>query len=304
MVAWSLNYRDLLVIGGVEGWKPSADVVPVSDGVGIVVAAGPEVTRLERGDRISANFLPQWRVGPLTRHDYTRPVGGPVNRGMLADYVLVDQEEAALTPASLTDAQAATLPVAAVTAWHAIARRSRVQTGDTVLVHGTGGVALFALQFATALGARVAITSSSDTKLARARDLGAAETINYRTHRDLAQRVLEWSGPDGVDHVIETIGGDNLNLSLEAVKVGGTISFIGLIAGQSANVNTYHFVTKNVTIHGIETGSREMYEELASFIDAHGVQPIIDSTLPVEQVVDALAHLRSGGHFGKIVLVP
>ena len=304
MAAWSLNYRDLLVIDGVEGWKPPADVVPVSDGVGIVVAAGPEVTRLRIGDRISAIFLPKWRVGPLTRENYTGPVGGPVNRGMLADYVLVDQDEAARTPASLTDAQAATLPIAAVTAWHAIGRRSRVQSEDTVLVHGTGGVALFALQFATALGARVAITSSSDTKLARARALGAAETINYRTHSNLAQRVLEWSGPGGVDHVIETIGGDNLNLSLQAIKVGGTISLIGLIAGQTANVNTYNFVTRNVTIHGIETGSREMFEELAAFIDEHGVQPVIDSTLPLDEVVNALAHLRSGKHFGKIVLAP
>jgi NADPH:quinone reductase-like Zn-dependent oxidoreductase len=304
MAAWSLNYRDLLVIDGVEGWRPSADVVPVSDGVGVVVAAGPQVTRWRIGDRISATFLPRWRVGPLTRDDYTSPVGGPVNRGMLADYVLVDQDEAARAPGSLTDAQAATLPVAALTAWHAIGRRSRVQSEETVLIHGTGGVALFALQFAIALGARVAITSSSDTKLARVRTLGAAETINYRAHSDLAERVLEWSGPDGVDHVIETIGGDNLNLSLQAVKVGGTISFIGLIAGQTANVNTYDFVTKNVTLHGIETGSREMFEELGAFIDEHRVEPVIDSTFPVDQVVDALAHLRSGRHFGKIVLTP
>jgi NADPH:quinone reductase-like Zn-dependent oxidoreductase len=304
MAAWSLNYRDLLVIDGVEGWRPSADVVPVSDGVGVVVAAGPQVTRWRIGDRISATFLPRWRVGPLTRDDYTSPVGGPVNRGMLADYVLVDQDEAARAPGSLTDAQAATLPVAALTAWHAIGRRSRVQSEETVLIHGTGGVALFALQFAIALGARVAITSSSDTKLARVRTLGAAETINYRAHSDLAERVLGWSGPDGVDHVIETIGGDNLNLSLQAVKVGGTISFIGLIAGQTANVNTYDFVTKNVTLHGIETGSREMFEELGAFIDEHRVEPVIDSTFPVDQVVDALAHLRSGRHFGKIVLTP
>jgi NADPH:quinone reductase-like Zn-dependent oxidoreductase len=304
MVAWSLNYRDLLVIGGVDAWKPRTDVVPVSDGVGFVVAAGPEVTRLQIGDRISAIFLPKWRVGPLTQDAYIAPVGGPVNRGMLAEYVLVDQEEAARAPVSLTDPQAATLPVAAVTAWHAIGRRSRVQSGDTVLIHGTGGVALFALQFAIALGARVAITSSSDTKLARVRTLGADETINYRKHPDVAQRVLAWSGPDGVDHVIETIGGDNLNLSLQAVKVGGTISFIGLIAGQTAHVNTYEFVTKNVTIHGIETGSREMFEEVASLIDAHGVQPIIDSTFPIDQVADALAYLRSGRHFGKVVLTP
>lgn len=228
-----------------------SSVVPVSDGVGIVVATGSEMTRWRIGDRLSATFLPQWRVGRLTRGAYTRPVGGPVGRGMLADDVLVDQEEAVRPPASLTDAQAATLPVAAVTAWHAIGRRSSVKSGDTVLIHGTGGVTLFALRFAMAVDARVAITSSSDTK--RARALGAAHTINYRAHSDLVERVHEWCGPDGVDHVIETVAGHNLNRSLQAVKVGGTISFIGLIAGQTANVSTYDFVKKNVTIHGIET---------------------------------------------------
>lgn len=303
MTAFSLNYRDLLVVGGVDGWKPPTDVVPMSDGVGVVVATGQDVTRFAIGDRVSAMFLPKWHCGPLTRDVYVSPIGGPVNRGMLADYVAIDEDDAAHRPATLNDAQAATLPVAALTAWHAIEGRSGVRAGDTVLIHGTGGVALFALQFAAALGARVAITSSSDDKLDKARALGAADTINYRTYPDLAARVLDWTKADGVDHVIETIGGDNLNHSLRAVKIGGTISFIGLIAGKTANINTYEFVTKNVTLHGIETGSRTMYDEMAHFIDRHAIQPVIDSTYPLDRIRDALEHLQGGGHFGKIVIV-
>jgi len=303
MSAVSLNYRDLLVIGGVDGWKPATEVVPISDGAGVVVAVGPQVSRFAIGDRVSAIFLPKWHRGPLTREVYRSPIGGPANRGMLADYIVVDQHDASRSPAGLDDAQAATLPVAAVTAWHAIAGRSRVRAGDTVLIHGTGGVALFALQFATALGAHVAITSSSDDKLDRARALGAKETINYRTHPDVAAQVLDRTGGDGVDHVIETIGGDNLNHSLRAVKIGGTISFIGLIAGKAARINTYEFVTKNVTLHGIETGSRDLFDDMARFIDQHAIQPVIDSTFPSSQIRNALKHLESGGHFGKIVVI-
>jgi NADPH:quinone reductase-like Zn-dependent oxidoreductase len=300
--ALSLNYRDLLVIGGVEGWQPQSDVVPVSDAVGVVVAVGPEVTRFAVGDRVSAIFLPKWHTGPLTRQAYVSPVGGPVNRGMLADYVVIDEQEVARPPRSLDDAQAATLPIAAVTAWHAMARRSQVRQGDTVLIHGTGGVALFALQFAVALGARAAITSSSDDKLTKARALGAQRMINYRNGADIAADVREWTGGVGVDHVIETIGGDNLNQSLRAVAIGGSISFIGLIEGRSAHINTYEFVSKNVNIFGIETGSREMFEDMARFVDEHDIRPVIDSTFPVTGVQAALERLAAGGHFGKIVI--
>lgn len=302
MLAYSLNYRDLLVIEGVDGWRPEADVVPISDGVGMVVATGSAVTRFAAGDRVSAMFLPKWRLGPLTRETYVSPTGGPTNPGMLADYALVEQEEAAASPRSLSDEHAATLPIAAVTAWHAVGRRSRVGEGDTVLIHGTGGVALFALQFAVALGARVVITSSSDEKLAKARKLGASATVNYVLHPDVAEQVLEWSGGDGVDHVIETVGGDNLNTSLTAVKIGGTVSFIGLIGGTAARINTYDFVSKNVALYGIETGSREMFEEMTRFIDQHDIKPVIDSTFPRSEIATALKRLQRGGHFGKIVI--
>jgi len=300
--AVGLNYRDLLVVGGVAGWRPTGPVVPISDGAGVVVATGAAVTAWQPGDRVSAAFLPRWRSGPLTRETYAAPVGGPVNRGMLAEYVLVDQDEAVRVPASLDDVHAAVLPAAGVTAWHALVRRSRVQAGETVLVHGTGGVALYAVQIALALGARVIVTSGSDEKLARVRELGDVVPINYRRNPDVAAQVLDHTGGEGADHVVETVGGTNLNLSLAAVRIGGTIAFIGLIAGRAAEINTYEFVTKNVTVHGIETGSHEMFAELAAFVDEHGIVPVLDSVHAVEDVQDALRHLERGAHFGKIAV--
>lgn len=302
IAALSLNYRDLLVINGVGGWKPARPTIPISDAVGTVVGVGKGVSRFDIGDRVSAIFLPKWQSGPLTRKSYVTPTGGPVNRGMLAEYAVIDQDEAVRSPRSLDDAHAATLPIAGLTAWHAVARRSRVQPGETVLIHGTGGVALFALGFVVALGGIPIITSSSDVKLGKARAAGAGRTLNYRTTPDVAAEVLRITAGEGVDHVIETIGGENLNLSLKAVKIGGTVSFIGLIAGTAASINTYEFVTKNVTIHGIETGSREMLEEMVQFIDEHGIVPVIDSIYTVDQIDKALRHLEHGEHFGKIVI--
>lgn len=292
----------MLVINGVGGWKPTRPVVPISDAVGTIVAAGDSVTRFRLGDRISAAFLPQWRTGFLNRDSYVRPIGGPINQGMLTEFVAIDQNEAMLTPRSLDDAHAATLPVAAVTAWHAVARRSNVQARETVLIHGTGGVALFAAQLTLALGATPIVTSSSEDKLAKLHTLGIVNTINYRTTPGLAQEAMRMTNGMGVDHVIETIGGENLNISLAAVRIGGTISFVGLIAGLAAQINTYDFVTKNVIIHGIETGSQEMYQEMAEFVDNHNVTPVVDSVFPVSQVHEALRELEQGKHFGKIVI--
>ena len=305
MRAWSLNYRDLLVINGEDGWSPPSPVVPLSDGVGVVVARGDGVTRFDLGDRVSPMFLPHWQNGELSDEKYVMPVGGPVNRGLLAEYVVVQEDEGAEPPRTLTTAEAATLPVAALTAWHAVVVRGQVEAGQTVLVHGTGGVALHAIQLATALGARVAVTSSSEEKLARARALGAEHIIDYRRD-DVAQSVLDWTDGRGVDHVVETVGGENLNVSLRSVRVGGSISFIGLIAGLSASINTYDFVTRNVTIHGVETGSREMYEQLTAFVDKHGIRPVVDSVSSATsetEVAKALHRLESGGAFGKLVLV-
>jgi NADPH:quinone reductase-like Zn-dependent oxidoreductase len=300
--ALSLNYRDLLVIEGASTWCPPRPVVPISDAAGTITAIGPDVTRFAVGDRVSAMFLPHWRSGPLTADVYHSPTGGPVTPGMLAEYVSLHEDTVEAVPDSLDAQRSATLPIAALTAWHGVAVRCRVGPGDKVLVHGTGGVALFAMQFAMALGAQVAVTTSSPEKATRVGRLGATLTIDYRRSPDVAREVLGWTDGRGADHVIETVGGENLNRSLRSVRIGGSIAFIGLIGGTSAAINTYEFVTKNVSLHGIETGSAEMYRDMRRFIDAERLTPVIDSVFPLAQVPAALRRLSSGSHFGKIVL--
>ncbi|MDQ4120288.1 MAG: NAD(P)-dependent alcohol dehydrogenase [Acidobacteriota bacterium] len=302
MRAVSLNYRDLLVTKGVESWKPSSPRIPVSDGVGKVVAVGSGVSEWKTGDRVTGLFLPKWLDGELTTEKYVSPLGGAATDGVLAEYVVFNEQAVVGTPNNLSDAEAATLPVAAVTAWHAVARRSRVRGGETVLIQGTGGVSLFALQFSHAIGANLIIISSNDEKLEKAKNLGASATINYKKFPDWEKQIMELTGGEGVDHVIETVGGENLNRSLEAVKLSGTISFIGLIAGLRAPINTYQFVQKNVSIHGIETGSREMFEEMSRFIELHDLKPVIDKTFAFDEIREALKYLERGAHFGKITV--
>ncbi len=302
MTAFSLNYRDLLVINGVSNWKTAAQRIPVSDGVGKVTAVGENVSRVKIGDRVAGIFLPKWLEGDLTDECYVLPLGGAAADGVLAEYVVFNAESVVKIPNSLTDFEGATLPVAATTAWHAVYRRSKVKLGETVLIHGTGGVSLFALQFVHALGGLPIITSSSDEKLAKADDLGAFATINYKKFPNWDDKILEITSGKGVDHIIETVGGENLNKSLNAVRISGTISFIGLLAGLNAPINTYQFVTKNVNIYGIETGSREMFEEMNNFIELHQLKPVIDRTFEFDEVKAALKYMESGAHFGKIVV--
>ena len=300
--AVSLNYRDLLVVNGIGGWKPNEPRVPVSDGVGEVVAVGENVSRVKPGDRVAGIFLPRWLDGELTAEKFVLPPGGAAADGVLAEYVVFDETAVVKIPANLTDEEAACLPCAAVTAWHAVRRRSQVKSGETVLIQGTGGVSLFALQFAAALDARPFVISSSDEKLEKTGNLGAAETSNYKTFPDWDERILELTGGEGVEHVIEVVGGENLNRSLNAVKISGTISFIGLLAGLSAPVNTWQFVAKNVRLHGIETGSREMFEEMNSFLEEKNIKPVIDKIFEFTDARRALRYLESGSHFGKIVI--
>lgn len=302
MRAASLNFRDLLVVKGVGRWKPSSPRVPVSDGAGEVVAVGSNVSRWKAGDRVTGVFLPKWLDGELTAEKGDAPLGGAAADGVLAEYVAFDELAVVKSPDNLSDAEAATLPVAALTAWHAVARRSRVRPGETVLIQGTGGVSLFALQFAAALGARPVVISSSDEKLDRAKGLGAWAAINYKKFPAWEGKVIELTAGAGVDHVVEVVGGGNLNRSLDAVKVSGTISFIGLMAGLSAPINTYQFVMKNVHIHGVETGSREMFEEMNRFIETRGLNPVIDRAFAFDEARAALAYLESGAHFGKVVV--
>jgi NADPH:quinone reductase-like Zn-dependent oxidoreductase len=302
MSALGLNFRDLLVVKGIESWRPPAARIPVSDGVGEVIEVGEGVTRVKTGDRVAGIFLPRWLDGELTPEKFVSPLGGAGADGVAAEFVTFDENAVVKVPANLSDAEAASLPVAALTAWHAIARRSRIQAGETVLIQGTGGVSLFALQFARALGAAPLVISSSDEKLEKAKQLGAFETVNYKKFPDWDRRILELTDGRGVDTVVEVVGGENLNRSLNAVRLSGTIGFIGLLAGLAAPINTYQFVMKNVTIHGIETGSREMFEEMNGFIERRGIKPVIDETFAFGDIKNALRYLESGTHFGKIVV--
>ncbi|MEZ5343989.1 MAG: NAD(P)-dependent alcohol dehydrogenase [Pyrinomonadaceae bacterium] len=301
MTAASLNYRDLLVINGVENWKPLEARIPVSDGVGVITEAGENVGEWKTGDRVAGIFLPNWLDGELTKEKYTAALGGADLDGVLSEFAVFDKRSIVNVPGNLSDAEAATLPVAALTAWHAVSR-SGIKKGESVLIQGTGGVSLFALQFAHALGAVPFVISSSDAKLEMVQKLGANVSINYKLFPEWEEKILELTHGNGVDHVIETVGGGNLNRSLAAVKTSGTIAFIGLIAGLSAPINTYQFVTKNVSIYGIETGSREMFIEMNKFIEKHDIKPVIDREFGFEEVRSALEYLGRGAHFGKVVI--
>jgi NADPH:quinone reductase-like Zn-dependent oxidoreductase len=302
MIAVALNFRDLLVINGVGGWKPTEARIPLSDGVGVVVDAGTEVTRFQPGDRVAGIFLPKWLDGELNAETYVSPLGGASADGVLSEYRVFDEQSVVVVPRHLTDHEGATLPVAGVTAWHAVRFRSGVRSGDLVLIQGTGGVSLFALQFVLALGGRAIVLSSSDEKLNRVRSLGAADVINYSQVPRWEEEVLARTGGRGVDHVVDVVGGENLNRSLRAVRVSGTISFIGLLAGLAAPINTWEFVARNVRIHGIETGSRAMFEDMNKFMRQHAIRPVVDKVYALADFPKALRRLQTGGHFGKVVI--
>ncbi len=302
MRAAALNYRDLLVVNGRGGWKPHEPRVPLSDGAGVVSAIGADVTRWRVGDRVAGIFLPRWLEGELTIDKGVGALGGSAIDGVLAEQRVFSEQAVVRIPDHLTDIEAATLPVAAVTAWHALNRGDVPQQGEWVLIEGTGGVSLFALQFAHAMGANSIVISSTDEKLERARQIGAAVAINYRANPAWETKVVAATGGRGVDRVIEVVGGANLNRALDVVRVSGTISFIGLIAGLSAPIETFRFVEKNVAIYGIETGSREMFEAMNRFIGAHALRPIVDRVFPFDESPEAMRRLDRGTHFGKIVV--
>ena len=300
MRAWSLNYRDLLVIRGQYNPKLRLPFVPFSDGVGEVAAVGDGVSRVKPGERVAGNFIQKWVCGPPTEEQAKSSLGGG-GPGMLAEYVVLHEDAVVHVPDHLSDEEAATLPCAALTAWHALVAEGRLKAGDSVLTQGTGGVSLFALQFARLLGARVLITSSSDDKLRRALDMGAADGINYKTTADWDRRVRELTGGVGVDHVVELGGAGTLGRSLKAVRTGGHISLIGVLTG-GGEVNPMPILMKNVRVQGIYVGSRQMFEEMNRAIALHSLRPVIDRVFPFEQAREALHHMESASHFGKIAL--
>ncbi|HVK65948.1 MAG TPA: NAD(P)-dependent alcohol dehydrogenase [Polyangium sp.] len=299
--ATSLNYRDLMIVRGEYKRNQVNGVVPLSDGAGEVVAVGPGVTRFAVGDRVAATFMQSWTSGPIGPHHGSSALGGAID-GTLAERVAFAAAGLVRIPEHLSFEQAATLPCAAVTAWNALFDTATTRPGQTVLVQGTGGVSLFALQLARAAGARVIATSSSDAKLARVRELGAAATINYKTTTAWGEEALRITDGVGVDHVIDVGGAGTFEQSLAAVRLGGTISYIGVLSGVGGQVSPGQILLKNARVHGIFVGSRAMFEALNAALAESRILPVIDRVFRFDQAADAYRYLESGAHVGKVVI--
>jgi NADPH:quinone reductase-like Zn-dependent oxidoreductase len=303
MKADSLNYVDLAVVTGKLDPAIQLPFIPVADGAGVVMEVGPQVQGFRPGDRVSTLYIPSWRGGRY-RREHTplgiRPGAGVVP-GQLSEYKTFRTQELIRVPDSLSFAEASTLPIAGLTAWNALAY-GRIKAGDTVLLHGTGGVSIFALQFAKMFGARVIITSSDDEKLERAICLGADSTINYKHQPDASEEIMRITDHQGVDLVVETVGGHNLQQSLNALRPQGHISVVGFLSGVEASVNLIALNLNRATITGISVGSTDDFTDMLTAISAHGMKPVIDSTFPLDRTVDAFKRLESGKHFGKVVI--
>jgi len=299
--ATCLNYRDLSVILGRygRGGLPE-NLVPLSDGAGEVVAIGAGVRRVAVGDRVAGIFMQTWLAGSISADDGASALGGAVD-GMLAEQVLLHEDGLVHIPAHLSYEEAATLPCAAVTAWHALAEHARIRPGDTVLLQGTGGVSIFALQFARMMGARVIITSSSDAKLARARQMGADIGINYRTTPEWQDAVRAATDGRGADVVVEVGGPGTFMRSLQSLRLGGKLSLIGVLTG-AAEINPTAIMRAQINVQGIYVGSRAMFEDMNRAITAHQMRPVIDRVFPFAEAAAAYAYLQSAAHFGKVVI--
>ncbi|AEI41554.1 Alcohol dehydrogenase zinc-binding domain protein [Paenibacillus mucilaginosus KNP414] len=300
--AASLNARDLGVAGGFYVGAETLPLIPVSDGVGIVEELGEGVTRVKPGDRVCPIFVQDWLAGTPTEAMLGSTLGGPRD-GVLAEYGVFPQESLVHVPEHLTDEEAASLPIAALTAWQAVVTEGRVRAGDTVVVQGTGGVALSALQFAKLHGARVIVTSSSDVKLERAAALGADLGINYVKSPQWDQEVLRLTDGRGADHIVDLGGAATLNASLAAVRPGGRVSIVGVLSGvTAAGLDLIPAIRKKVTLQGINVGSRGMFEDMNRALALSGVRPVIDRVFPFTEAVQALRYMQEGVHFGKICI--
>lgn len=299
--ATSLNFRDLLTAKRGALGNIRLPLIPLSDGAGEVAQVGPGVTRVQPGDRVAGIFFQTWLTGDIVARYFQSALGGTAD-GMLAEQVVLHEDGVVRIPEYMSYAEAATLPCAAVTAWQALVSKGGLKAGDTVLVLGTGGVSIFALQFAVMHGARVIITSSSDEKLARAKQMGAAEVINYKTTPDWDKQVLELTGGAGVDHVEEVGGAGTLEKSLQAVRIGGMVSLIGILGGIGGQINPVPVLMKGVRLQGIYVGSREMFEDMNRAMAVSKMHPVIDKVFPFAETRAALKYIESAAHFGKIVI--
>ena len=305
MKAWSLNYRDLSMLRGGyyrnDKVKTNPPLIPLSDGSGEVLSIGENVTRFKKGDRVAGIFFQTWLDGDLTNDQIGSALGGALD-GVLAEKVVLNENGLVKIPDNLSYEEGATLPCAAVTAWQAL-MLDPVKKGDVILMLGTGGVSIFALQFAKAAGATTIITSSSDDKLEKAKELGADHTINYKENPDWEKEVLKITNGEGVDNVIEVGGPGTLEKSITSTKVSGRISLIGVLSGQpEQNPSPVMIMLKRLTMQGIYVGSREMFESMNKTIEKNGIKPVIGKSFDFNDAAEAFEYLKSGSHFGKIVI--
>ncbi len=295
----AINYRDLSVISDPAARGIPLPRIPNSDGAGEVLATGPGVTGFAPGDRVAGCFFQDWVDGPCSAEAMASALGGALD-GVLAEEANLKAQGLVKIPEHLSYAEAATLPCAALTAWRALVPVGRVKAGDTVLLLGTGGVSIFALQFARLMGLRAIITSSSDEKLARARALGAWQVVNYRSTPDWEQAVLGLTGGRGVDLTVEVGGPGTLQKSLAATRVAGTVAFIGVLAG--GQVDPLPIMRKSLTVQGIYVGSRNLFRDMNRAIAAAELRPVIDRTFAFEEAPKAYRAMQAAGHFGKLVI--
>lgn len=303
MKAASINYRDVLMIAGLYNPKQTLPLIPLSDGVGEVIATGAGVTRVAVGDRVMPSFFQGWLSGPIPRDAAVlkRALGGPMD-GTLASMMRVHEQGLVKVPDHLSDAEAACLPCAGLTAWSALVAQGELCPGDTVVLQGTGGVSIFGLQFAKMLGCRAIITSSSDEKLEKARALGADETINYVKTPEWAKVVRSLTDGRGATHVVDVGGAGTLNQSMRAVHPGGQISVIGVLSGNQGEMNLIPVLMQNLRLQGVIVGPRDRLEAMCRAIDLHRMRPVVDSTFAFDEARDAVDYASQGKHFGKVCI--
>lgn len=300
MHAVSVNYRDLIATR-IERPGALTPLTPCSDGAGEISAIGEGVTGWSVGDRVMGCFFQSWEAGQIRRETMRSDLGGPLH-GVLAEQVILKTGGIVAIPDHLSYEQASTLPCAGVTAWNALVENGRLRAGETVLLLGTGGVSIFSLQIAKMHGARVIITSSSETKLERARKLGADATVNSRSFPDWQVRVHELTEKLGADHVIEVGGWGTLEKSIEAVRYGGQIHYIGVLSGFEGKINPWLIIAKSAAVRGVYVGSREAFERFAAAVSANRMQPVVDRVFPFAEAREAFSFMENGKHFGKVVI--
>ena len=299
--AASLNFRDLIVMQGAYG-RVSLPLVPLSDGAGEIAAIGEGVTQWKLGDGVAGTFFPHWLTGPSSAEKIKISLGGGSTNGMLAEYVLLDEEAAVRIPPHQTFEEAATMPCAALTAWNALIEQGNLKAGETVVIIGTGGVSLFGLQIAKWYGAKIIVLSSSDKKIDLAIALGADAGINYSQHPQWERKVVELTGGLGADHILEVGGAGTLAQSLRAARVGGHIAMIGILGGTASELRVTDILMNSLRINGIYVGSREMFERLNRAAIQHRLKPIIDRVFPLLEARSAYDYLKTQKHFGKIII--